>query len=46
MPFSQNDSERRKLTLYEPVVDGRDKLSQKWSFKIEPLRWSSWEKRL
>jgi len=28
------------------AVDGRDKLSQKWSFKSEPLRWSSWEKRL
>jgi len=28
------------------IVDGRDKLSQKWSFKSEPLRWSSWEKRL
>jgi len=27
-------------------VDGRDKLSQKWSFKSEPLWWSSWERRL
>jgi hypothetical protein len=25
----------------EDIVHGRDKLSQKWSFKSEPLRWSS-----
>ena len=28
------------------TVDGHDRLSQKWSFKGEPPRWSSWEKRL
>ena len=39
-------SYKSSLTQYCPVVDGRDKLSQKWSFKSEPLRWSSWEKRL
>ena len=31
---------------FAKVVDGRDKLSQKWSFKSEPLRWSSWERML
>jgi hypothetical protein len=30
----------------QKAVDGRDKVSPKWSFKSEPLRWSSWEKRL
>ena len=44
-----NDPEYFQIAFYiiSPiVVDGRDKLSQKWSFKSEPLRWSSWERML
>jgi len=46
--YNDLDLARSLIEEYGPYygVDGRDKLSQKWSFKSEPLRWSSWERML
>ena len=44
--FQENGEDILEVIDNGTGVGGRDKLSQKWSFKSEPLRWSSWEKRL